>query len=259
MRAIPDDKDLQLLTDKLALVTGSSRGLGAAIASGMAAHGARLILTDVDVTGAEDLARDLSAKGCLAEAHALDVTDRGAVSKLADDILSRFGGLDILVNNAGIAGWAAFDDPAVVALWDKVLDVNLEGCFNISHAFVPHLKAAKGNVVHLCSIAGFVSGGSTAGYVVSKGAIRSLTQVMARDLAPHGIRVNAIAPGAIVSEMAAAIQNRPGGLDWFTSRVMMKRMGEPSEVVAPVVFLASSMASYITGTTLPVDGGFLSA
>jgi NAD(P)-dependent dehydrogenase (short-subunit alcohol dehydrogenase family) len=95
--------------------------------------------------------------------------------------------------------------------------------------------------------------------VVSKGAIRSLTQVMARDLAPHGIRVNAVAPGAILSEMAAAIQNRPGGLDWFTSRVMMKRMGEPSEVVAPVVFLASSMASYITGTTLPVDGGFLAA
>lgn len=250
---------MQLLKDKLALITGSSRGLGAAIAAGMAAHGARVILTDVDVTGAEDLARELSAKGCVAEVHALDVTDRGAVARLADDILLRFGGLDILVNNAGIAGRATFDDPAMVATWDKVLDVNLEGCFNVSHAFVPHLKASKGNVVHLCSVAGFVSGGSTAGYVVSKGAIRSLTQVMARDLAPHGIRVNAVAPGVIMSEMAVAQQNRPGGIDWFMNRVMMKRIGEASEVVAPVIFLASPMASYITGTILPVDGGFLAA
>lgn len=250
---------MQLLKDKLALITGSSRGLGAAIAAGMAAQGARVILTDVDATGAEDLALDLSAKGCEAEVHAVDVTDRGAVAAIADDILMRFGGLDILVNNAGIAGRAAFDDPAVVATWDKVLNVNLEGCFNVSHAFVPHLKAAKGNVVHLCSVAGFVSGGSTAGYVVSKGAIRSLTQVMARDLAPHGIRVNAVAPGVIMSEMAVAQQNRPGGIDWFMNRVMMKRIGEASEVVAPVIFLASPMASYITGTILPVDGGFLAA
>lgn len=109
------------------------------------------------------------------------------------------------------------------------------------------------------SVAGFVSGGSTAGYVVSKGAIRSLTQVMARDLAPHGIRVNAVAPGIMMSEMAVAQLNRPGGTDWFMNRVMMKRIGETSEVVDPVVFLASPMASYITGTILPVDGGFLAA
>lgn len=250
---------MKLLKDKLALVTGSSRGLGAAIAAGMAAHGAKLILTDVDVIGAEELARDLTAKGCVAEVHKLDVTDRSAVARLADDILLRFGGLDILVNNAGIAGRAAFDDPAVVATWDKVLNVNLEGCFNVSHAFVPHLKAAKGNVVNLCSVAGFVAGGSTAGYVVSKGAIRSLTQVMARDLAPHGIRVNAVAPGVMMSEMALAQLNRPGGIDWFMNRVMIKRIGETNEVVDPVIFLASSMASYITGTILPVDGGFLAA
>ncbi|AOG50892.1 SDR family NAD(P)-dependent oxidoreductase [Brucella melitensis] len=250
---------MELLKEKLVLVTGAGRGLGAAISSGAAEQGARVILVDIDGTAAKAQADALTAKGFVAEGHALDVTDRDAVAALADDILSRFGGLDVLVNNAGVAGRAAFDQPEAVEVWDRVIGVNLEGAFNVSHALVPALKAAKGNVVHLCSVAGFVSGGSTAGYVVSKGAIRSLTQVMARDLAPHGIRVNAVAPGIMMSEMAVAQLNRPGGTDWFMNRVMMKRIGETSEVVGPVVFLASPMASYITGTILPVDGGFLAA
>ncbi|MBI1659106.1 SDR family NAD(P)-dependent oxidoreductase [Brucella abortus] len=221
---------MELLKEKLVLVTGAGRGLGAAISSGAAEQGARVILVDIDGTAAKAQADALTAKGFVAEGHALDVTDRDA-----------------------------FDQPEAVEVWDRVIGVNLEGAFNVSHALVPALKAAKGNVVHLCSVAGFVSGGSTAGYVVSKGAIRSLTQVMARDLAPHGIRVNAVAPGIMMSEMAVAQLNRPGGTDWFMNRVMMKRIGETSEVVDPVVFLASPMASYITGTILPVDGGFLAA
>ena len=121
------------------------------------------------------------------------------------------------------------------------------------------LIARRGNVVHMCSVAGFVAGGSTAGYVVSKGAVRSLTQVMARDLAPHGVRVNAVAPGIMASEMATAQLNRPGGADWFLNRVPMKRIGETREIVDPVIFLASDMASFVTGAILPVDGGFLAA
>jgi NAD(P)-dependent dehydrogenase (short-subunit alcohol dehydrogenase family) len=248
-----------LLKDKVALVTGAGRGLGAAIAAGMAAQGAAVILVDIDGQAAKTQAEIIAKGGAIAEGHALDVTDREAVGRLSQDILERFGGLDVLVNNAGVAGRAAFDQPEAVEVWDRVIGVNLEGAFNISHALVPALKARKGNVVHLCSVAGFVSGGSTAGYVVSKGAIRSLTQVMARDLAPHGVRVNAVAPGIMMSEMAVAQLNRPGGADWFMNRVMMKRIGETAEVVDPVIFLASSMASYITGTILPVDGGFLAA
>jgi len=248
-----------LLKDKRVLVTGAGRGLGAAIAAGMAVQGARVILADVDGDAARAQAAAIAADGFEAEGHALDVTDRTAVNAFAASVLARFGGLDVLVNNAGVAGRAAFDQPEAAEVWDRVIGVNLEGAFNVSHAFVPALKAAKGNVVHLCSVAGFVAGGSTAGYVVSKGAIRSLTQVMARDLAPHGIRVNAVAPGIMMSEMAVAQLNRPGGADWFMNRVMMKRIGETGEVVDPVIFLASSMASYITGTILPVDGGFLAA
>ena len=248
-----------LLKDKRVLVTGAGRGLGAAIAAGMAVQGARVILADVDGDAARAQAAAIAADGFEAEGQALDVTDRTAVNAFAASVLARFGGLDVLVNNAGVAGRAAFDQPEAAEVWDRVIGVNLEGAFNVSHAFVPALKAAKGNVVHLCSVAGFVAGGSTAGYVVSKGAIRSLTQVMARDLAPHGIRVNAVAPGIMMSEMAVAQLNRPGGADWFMNRVMMKRIGETGEVVDPVIFLASSMASYITGTILPVDGGFLAA
>lgn len=248
-----------LLAGRRALVTGAGRGLGAAIAGGLAAHGARVIVADIDGEAAKATAAALRDKALLAEAVQLDVTNRDDVQALATTDLQANGGLDILINNAGVAGRASFDDPAVVEVWDRVIAVNLQGAFNVSQSFVPALKQAKGAVVHLCSVAGFVAGGSTAGYVVSKGAVRSLTQVMARDLAPFGIRVNAVAPGIMMSEMALAQLNRPGGADWFLNRVMMKRIGEMREIVDPVVFLASDMASFITGTVLPVDGGFLSA
>lgn len=249
----------ELLKDRLVLVTGAGRGLGAAIARGMAEAGAAVILADLNAEGITAEAEALRAEGHDARAEVLDVTDRAATAALAAHILARDGGLDVLVNNAGVAGRASFDDPAVTEVWDRVIGVNLEGTFNTSQAFVPALIARKGNVVHLSSVAGFVAGGSTAGYVVSKGAVRSLTQVMARDLAPHGVRVNAVAPGIMMSEMAVAQLNRPGGADWFMNRVMLGRIGETREIVDPVLFLASDMASFITGTVLPVDGGFLAA
>jgi NAD(P)-dependent dehydrogenase (short-subunit alcohol dehydrogenase family) len=250
---------MRLLEGKLALVTGAGRGLGAAIAAGMARQGARVVLADIDGEAAATQAAAIVAEGGQAESFRLDVTDRHSVKALAGEIMGRFGGLDVLVSNAGVAGRAAFGAPEAEDVWDRVIGVNLEGAFNVSHAFVPALAARKGNVVHICSVAGFVAGGSTAGYVVSKGAVRSLTQVMARDLASHGVRVNAVAPGIVMSEMALAQLNRPGGADWFMNRVMMKRVGEAAEVVDPVIFLASPMASYITGAILPVDGGFLAA
>lgn len=248
-----------LLQGKLALVTGAGRGLGAAIARGMAKAGARLILTDLDADSVAAQAEALQGDGHDARAMVMDVTDRAAVQAAAAAIMAQDGGLDILVNNAGIAGRASFDDPAVTGVWDRVLGVNLGGAFNTSQAFVPALIARRGNVVHLASVAGFVAGGSTAGYVVSKGALRSLTQVMARDLARHGVRVNAVAPGIVEGEMAAAQLGRPGGADWFLNRVPMARIGAAREIADPVIFLASDMASFVTGAVLPVDGGFLAA
>ncbi|KAA0969424.1 SDR family oxidoreductase [Aureimonas fodinaquatilis] len=248
-----------LLQGRLALITGAGRGLGSAIAQGMAEAGARVILADLNGADVETQAETLRKAGLDARGVALDVTDRAALAEHAARLMADEGGLDVLVNNAGVAGRASFDDPAVAEVWDRVIAVNLEGTFNASQALTPALIARKGNVVHLSSVAGFVAGGSTAGYVVSKGAVRSLTQVMARDLAQHGVRVNAVAPGIMMSQMAVAQLNRPGGADWFLNRVPMKRIGETREIVDPVIFLASDMASFITGTVLPVDGGFLAA
>lgn len=248
-----------LLQGRLALVTGAGRGLGAAIADGMAAAGARVILADLAGDSALATAASLRRDGYEARGLALDVTDRAAVLDLAARIMEQDGGLDILVNNAGVAGRASFDAPEQAEVWDRIIAVNLQGAFNVAQAFVPALIARQGCVVHMSSVAGFVAGGSTPGYVVSKGAIRALTQAMARDLAPHGIRVNAVAPGIMQSEMAEAQLNRPGGADWFLNRAPMKRIGKPREIADPVIFLASDMASFITGAVLPVDGGFLAA
>lgn len=249
----------QILKGKRALITGAGRGLGAAIARGLAREGALVNILDINPSIVKQQVESLVSEGFDATGSVLDVSDRAAVDNYARQFMADYDGLDILVNNAGLAGRANFDTDEVVDTWDKIIAVNLQGVFNISHAFVPVLKKVAGNVVHLCSIVGFVAGGSTTGYVVSTGAIKSLTQVMARDLAPYGIRVNAVAPGVMASDMGLALVNRPHGADWFMDRVMLKRIGEIEEIVPPVIFLASPMASYITGTTIPVDGGFLAA
>jgi NAD(P)-dependent dehydrogenase (short-subunit alcohol dehydrogenase family) len=250
---------MKLLQDKLALVTGAGGGLGSVTALGLAEHGARVIVADINPTSAAAVAQTINNAGGTAYSETLDVTDRDATRAWAEAITARLGPIDILINNAGISGKAAIDDPKAAEVWDRIINVNLQGLFNVTHAFVPALKQSRGCIVNLSSIVAFVSGISSAGYVASKGAVRSLTQALARDLAPHGVRVNAIAPGLMLTEMVAPQLTIPGGTDWYMDRVPMKRGGEPSEIVGPIVFLASPMASYVNGVVLPVDGGFLSA
>lgn len=248
-----------LLDDRLALVTGAAGGLGTAIALGLAAQGARVIAADLDGARARDLADRIRAEGGQARGEEIDVTDREAVARWAADLAARLGPIDILVNNAGISGRARIDDPQSGEVWDRVVAVNLDGLFNVTHAFVGQLKDTRGCIVNLSSVVAFVSGVSSAAYVASKGAVRSFTQALARDLAPFGVRVNAVAPGLMLTEMVAPQLATPGGTDWFMTRAPMGRGGEPGEIAGPVVFLASEMASYVTGVVLPVDGGFLSA
>lgn len=248
-----------LLDDKLALITGAGGGLGSALALGFAKEGARVVVADIDGARANAVAMQVRAAGGQAWAEVLDVTDRTATSRWAAELTQRLGPIDVLVNNAGISGRGKIDDAQAPELWDRILSVNLDGLFNVTHAFIPALKQTRGCVVNLSSIVAFVSGISTAGYVASKGAVRSLTQALARDLAPHGIRVNAVAPGLMLTEMVRPQLDTPGGTDWFMKRAPMARGGEPAEIVGPVVFLASGMASYVNGAVLPVDGGFLAA
>lgn len=250
---------MALLNNKLALITGAGGGLGSALALGFALEGARVVVADLDGARANAVATQIRAAGGQAWAEVLDVTDRAATSQWAAELTQRLGAIDVLVNNAGISGRGKVDEPQAPELWDRILSVNLDGLFNVTHAFIPALKQTRGCVVNLSSIVAFVSGISTAGYVASKGAVRSLTQALARDLAPHGIRVNAVAPGLMLTEMVRPQLDTPGGTDWFMKRAPMARGGEPGEIVGPVVFLASAMASYVNGAVLPVDGGFLAA
>ena len=246
-----------LLARKRALVTGAGQGNGRAIALGLAAHGADIVVADIDLAGAERTAAELRDRGSNAFAFQLDVTDAAACNALAQTIARDIGEISILINNAGIIIREGLDSPRAADNWRRVLDVNLTGVFNVTHAFLPMLRKTRGTIVNLGSIASFVGVGDTLGYAPSKGGVKLLTQALARDLARDGIRVNAIAPGVIETAMTEVTRNDPARLAGFLGRTPLGRVGQPEELVGPVVFLVSEMASYVSGVTLPVDGGFL--
>jgi NAD(P)-dependent dehydrogenase (short-subunit alcohol dehydrogenase family) len=245
------------LAGRWALVTGAGHGNGAAIARGLAAAGAKVIVTDIDKDGAHAIAEAIVAAGGEARGYQLDVTDAEACAKLAADIGLLVGPIRILVNNAGIF----LRGPLVAAdgreRWDKTMAVNVQGPFNVTMAFIDQLKLTKGTIVNIASINSFVVGAGTGSYPVSKGALAQFTRALAAELAVDGIRVNALAPGLIETAMTEPTRADPGKLQAFLSHVPMKRAGQPEELAGPVVFLCSDAASYVTGAILAVDGGFL--
>jgi NAD(P)-dependent dehydrogenase (short-subunit alcohol dehydrogenase family) len=247
----------QLLAGGLALVTGAGQGNGRAIALGLAAHGADVVVTDIDTAAAQQTAADVSARGQRGWFYTLDVTDVDACAALAKSVTDDVGPVAILVNNAGIIIRETIDSARAHDNWRRVLDVNLNGVFNVTHAFLPALRQTHGTVINIGSIASFVGVADTLGYSPSKGGVKLLTQSLARELARDGIRVNAIAPGVIETAMTKATREDPARLAGFVGRTPLGRVGQPDELVGPVVFLASDMASYVSGVTLPVDGGFL--
>jgi NAD(P)-dependent dehydrogenase (short-subunit alcohol dehydrogenase family) len=249
----------QLLRDSLFLVTGAGQGNGRAIAAGVAAAGAGVIIPDVRQDTAESAAEEIRASGGKASAYQLDVTDAAACTELAKRVQVEVGPTNVVVNNAGIIIRETIDSPRAHENWRRVLDVNVNGIFNVVHAWLPALRQTRGNIINVASIASFVGVGSTLGYSPSKGAVKLFTQALARDLAPDGIRVNAIAPGVIETPMTASTREDPNRLAGFMTRTPLGRVGQPEELIGPVIFLASSMASYVNGVILPVDGGYLAA
>jgi NAD(P)-dependent dehydrogenase (short-subunit alcohol dehydrogenase family) len=249
----------QVLKDSLFLVTGAGQGNGRAIAAGVAATGAKLIVTDVRQDTAEAAADEMRSGGGTAWAYQLDVTDAAACTELAQRVGREVGAANVVVNNAGIIIRETIDSPKAPENWRRVMDVNVNGIFNVVHAWLPALRKTRGNIINVASIASFVGVGSTLGYSPSKGAVKMFTQALARDLAPDGIRVNAIAPGVIATPMTASTREDPNRLAGFMTRTPLGRVGQPEELIGPVIFLASSMASYVNGVILPVDGGFLAA
>ncbi len=239
-----------LLAGRLALVTGAGSGIGEGIARGFAAAGARVIVADVNEAGARRVAGEI---GAAATAEPLDVTDRVAVDALA----ARVGPVSILVNNAGIIRRGKMEAANARAEWDATLAVNLDGPFIVTTAFRAQLIATKGAVINIGSVQSFVALPNSAAYSASKGGVRMLTKALAIELSPLGVRVNAIGPGMIATPLNAQARENPDYMKSFAGRIALGRFGEPADIAGAAIFLASDLARYVTGVTLPVDGGFL--
>lgn len=249
----------RVLNGRLALVTGAGQGNGRAIARGLAASEARVIVTDLNPDTAAAVADEIRAAGGVSWSFGLDVTSLDACQALAARVSDDIGLVDLLVNNAGIIIREGMDSPKVVNNMQRALDVNVMGTFLPIQAWLGALRATRGCIVNVASIASTTGLAGVVGYSPSKGAVKMLTQALAAELAKDGIRVNAIAPGVIATPMTVSTREAPEKLEKFMMRTPMARVGQAEELVGPVVFLASDMGSYVTGATLPVDGGFLAA
>lgn len=247
----------QLLQGRLALITGAGQGNGRALALGLAQAGARVIATDMNAQTVAETAQLVRDAGGQAWSFVLDVTSAEDCEALARRVQGEIGRIDLLVNNAGIIIRENTSSPRAAANWKKTMDVNVHGTFNVTMAFLPAIKETRGVIVNLASIAAYAGQGASLGYSPSKGAIKMFTQSLAQELAPLGVRVNALAPGVIETPMTAATREDPTRLQSFMTRIPMGRVGQTDDLVGPVIFLASDMSRYVTGITLPVDGGFL--
>lgn len=247
----------KLLENKVALVTGagSARGIGLATATVFAEHGARVVLIDIDADG---LHHAMESLGTGHLSYVCDVRDRQRCGDIAEQVAGDTGGIDILVNNAGIVYGTRVNEIEADE-YDEVLDVNLRGNFNMAQAVLPEMrKRGGGSIVCVSSIAGRAGGGvfGSSHYAAAKSGIFGLAKGLARELAPEGIRVNAVAPGPIDNDFTKGKMTDEDKAR-IAKNIPMGRLGTPEEVAKVILFLASDLSSYVTGVVLDVNGGLL--
>lgn len=247
------------LKDKVAIVTGSTKGIGMAIARGYAAEGATVIVCGRSEDLAKNLAEELTKKGYKAVAMRLDVTSPDSINQVVDQVVKRFGRIDILVNNAGISPiWKRAEDTSKEA-WDQIIATNLTGVFLCAQAVGRvMIKQKSGKIINMTSVGGEVALPRLIAYCASKAGIISLTKVMAAEWAQHNILVNAIGPSYVETEFTVGLRSNQVIYEDLKNKTPLKRFAQPEEVVGAAIFLASDEANFITGQTLFVDGGWLS-
>ncbi|WP_432490997.1 glucose 1-dehydrogenase [Kineococcus auxinigenes] len=247
------------VTGRLALVTGSSRGLGRAMAGGLARAGARVVLHGRDAAQLQAAREEIAADtGTAPAVVSFDVTDARAVAAAVEALVAEHGAPDVLVNNAGIQRRAPFQEFAA-ADWDDLVAANLSSVFHVSRAVVPHMVArGSGKVVNIASVQSVLARRTIAPYTATKGAVASLTKGMAADLAQHGIQVNAISPGYFATEMNAALVADEQFNAWVEQRTPAGRWGRVEELLGTLLYLCSDASSYVSGQNVVVDGGMTS-
>jgi NAD(P)-dependent dehydrogenase (short-subunit alcohol dehydrogenase family) len=243
--------------DKVVLVSGASSGIGRATARALGAEGATLVLAGRRRDRLDGVAAECAATGSRAHVVSGDVRDGAVCSSWVAAAVERFGGLDGLVNAAGVIGMGgiATTEPAE---WDRVMDSNLRSVFLLTRAAAPELIKRKGRVVNVSSVAGPRAYPNLLAYCVSKAGVDALTHCAALDLAPHGVRVNAVNPGVVVTELhtvTSAVADYPAFLEHSKSTHPLGRPGRPEEIATTILFLLSDDASWITGSTVSIDGG----
>lgn len=246
------------LTGRTALITGSSRGLGRAMAEGLGRAGAKLVINGTQPAKVEEAVAEMRAAGLDAQALAFNVTDEAAVKAAFADLDARGVAVDILVNNAGIQ----FRKPMVdldTADWQRVIDTNLTSAFVIGREAAKRMiPRGHGKVINIASLTSVLARATVAPYTVAKGGIKMLTQAMAAEWGEHGLQANAIGPGYMITDMNQALIDNPAFDAWVKGRTPQRRWGKPEELIGAAIFLASEASNYVNGQTIYVDGGMIS-
>jgi 3-oxoacyl-[acyl-carrier protein] reductase len=243
------------LMDQVAIITGSARGIGRETALSLAREGASIVVADINEAGAQDAAAEIEGLGQRAIAVQTDVAHHGQVQEMVQRAIDTFGQIDILVNNTGNASLTPLLETTPEE-WDRTIKIHLYGTFYCTQAVARHMVTqGRGRVVNISSVSGLVGSAGRTAYGAAKGAIATLTKVLAVELAPQGIRVNAIAPGAVETELSRSAWT-PADQEGYFRLTPVERLGQPADIAHAVLFLCLPQSDYITGHVLAVDGGF---